>query len=110
MTFMPAWSEDVCERFSAFGWYVQHIEDGYNLEEIERAIRRAMEQEERPSFISIRTHLGYGSPKQDDASVHGAPLGKDHNPLQREESRAWRWHGRRRAQSGPCLSIWDFWG
>jgi len=72
-----AWSEDVCERFSAFGWYVQHIEDGYNLEEIERAIRRAMEQEERPSFISIRTHLGYGSPKQDDASVHGAPLGKE---------------------------------
>jgi len=72
-----AWSEDVCERFSAFGWYVQHIEDGYNLEEIEGAIRRAMEQKDRPSFISVRTHLGYGSPKQDDASVHGAPLGKD---------------------------------
>jgi len=66
-----AWSEDVCERFSAFGWYVQHIEDGYNLEEIEGAIRRAMEQKDRPSFISVRTHLGYGSPKQDDASVHG---------------------------------------
>lgn len=72
-----AWSEDVLKRFSAFGWFVQHIEDGYNLEEIEIAIKRAMEQKEKPSFISIRTHLGYGSPKQDDASVHGAPLGRE---------------------------------
>ncbi|MCS6875640.1 MAG: transketolase [Aquificaceae bacterium] len=72
-----AWSEDVCKRFEAFGWFVQHVEDGYNLEEIERAIKRAMEQKEKPSFISVKTHIGYGSPKQDDASVHGAPLGKE---------------------------------
>jgi transketolase len=72
-----AWSEDVLKRFSAFGWYVQHIEDGYNLEEIEKAIRRALEQKERPSFISVRTHLGYGSPLQDDAKVHGAPMGRE---------------------------------
>ncbi|MCS7307037.1 MAG: transketolase [Aquificaceae bacterium] len=72
-----AWSEDVCKRFEAFGWFVQHVEDGYNLEEIEKAINRAMEQKEKPSFISVKTHIGYGSPKQDDASVHGAPLGKE---------------------------------
>ncbi len=71
------WSENVLERFSAFGWYMQHVEDGYNLEEIEEAIKRAMNQGEKPSFISIRTHLGYGSPKQDDATVHGAPLGRE---------------------------------
>ncbi len=71
------WSENVLERFSASGWYVQHVEEGYNLEEIEKAIKRAMDQGEKPSFISIRTHLGYGSPKQDDASVHGAPLGRE---------------------------------
>ncbi|MFN3814071.1 MAG: transketolase, partial [Aquificaceae bacterium] len=71
------WSEDVLKRFEAFDWHVWHVEDGYNLEEIEREIRRAMEQKERPSFISVRTHIGYKSPKQDDPSVHGAPLGRD---------------------------------
>ncbi len=72
-----AWSEDVLKRFSAFGWYVEEVEEGYDLEKVENAIRRALQQREKPSFISARTHLGYGSPKQDDASVHGAPLGKE---------------------------------
>jgi transketolase len=36
-----------------------------------------MEQKQKPSFISVRTHLAYGSPKQDDASAHGAPFGKE---------------------------------
>ncbi len=72
-----AWSEDVPKRFSAFGWFVQEVEKGYDLKAIEDAIRRALEQKERPSFISIKTHLAYGSPKQDDPSAHGAPLGKE---------------------------------
>jgi transketolase len=72
-----AWSEDVLKRFDAFGWFVQEVEDGYDLAELEKAIKRAMEQGEKPSFISVRTHLAYGSPKQDDASAHGAPLGKE---------------------------------
>lgn len=72
-----AWSEDVLRRFDASGWFVQEVEDGYDLAELEKAIRRAMEQGEKPSFISVRTHLAYGSPKQDDASAHGAPLGKE---------------------------------
>jgi len=72
-----AWSEDVLKRFDASGWFVQEVEDGYDLAELERAIKRAMEQGEKPSFISVRTHLAYGSPKQDDASAHGAPLGKE---------------------------------
>ncbi len=72
-----AWSEDVLKRFEALGWHVQHVEDGYNLEEIEKAVKRAKEVKDKPSFISVRTHLGYGSPKQDDASVHGAPLGEE---------------------------------
>ncbi len=71
------WSENVLKRFEAFGWYVWQVEDGYNLEEIEKTIRRAMEQKEKPSFISVKTHIGYKSPKQDDPSVHGSPLGKD---------------------------------
>ncbi|WP_029551550.1 transketolase [Thermocrinis jamiesonii] len=72
-----AWSEDVLKRFDAFGWFVQEVEDGYDLEKLEKAIKNALEQKEKPSFISVKTHLAYGSPKQDDASAHGAPLGKD---------------------------------
>ncbi len=71
-----AWSEDVLGRFSALGWDVYHIEDGYDLDKIEDALRRARETD-RPSFISVRTHLGYGSPLQDNPKVHGAPLGKE---------------------------------
>ncbi|MCS7261834.1 MAG: transketolase, partial [Aquificaceae bacterium] len=83
-----SWSEDVCKRFEAFGWFVQHIEDGYNLQKIEEAIRKAIEQKEKPSLISVRTHIGYGSPKQDDASVHGAPLGRE-NALQTKRNLGW---------------------
>ena len=72
-----AWSENVLERFEAFGWHVQNVEDGYSLEEVEKAIRRAREERSRPSFIAVRTHLGYGSPLQDNCKVHGAPLGKE---------------------------------
>ncbi len=71
-----AWSEDVLARFSALGWDVYHIEDGYDLGKLEDALRRARESD-RPSFISVRTHLGYGSPLQDDPKVHGAPLGRE---------------------------------
>jgi transketolase len=83
-----SWSEDVLKRFEAFGWYVQKVEEGYNLQAIEEAIKKAIGQKERPSFISVRTHLGYGSPKQDDASVHGAPLGKE-NVLETKRRFGW---------------------
>ncbi|MEM2654262.1 MAG: transketolase, partial [Nitrososphaerota archaeon] len=72
-----AWSENVVERFDALGWYVQDIEDGYNLSKIENAIRNAREQKDKPSFIAVRTHLAYGSRLQDDSRAHGAPLGKE---------------------------------
>ncbi|RLJ71547.1 transketolase [Hydrogenivirga caldilitoris] len=71
-----AWSENVLERFKALGWDVQHIEDGYNLDLIEEAIDRA-KASDKPSFISVRTNIGYGSPLQDTAKVHGAPLGPE---------------------------------
>lgn len=72
-----AWSENVVERFDALGWYVQSIEDGYNLSRIEDAIRNAREQKDKPSFIAVRTHLAYGSRFQDDSRAHGAPLGRE---------------------------------
>lgn len=72
-----AWSENVLERFEALGWHVQEVEDGYDLDALEKAIRRAKEETDRPSFIAARTHLGYGSPLQNNCKAHGAPLGKE---------------------------------
>lgn len=70
-------SEDVGMRFSAYGWHVQEVEDGNDIDSIEMAIRAAREEKERPSLVIVRTHIGYGSPKQDNPSVHGEPLGPE---------------------------------
>jgi transketolase len=79
-----AWSEDVLRRFEAYGWGVSRVEDGNDLEAIEAAIRAARE-DERPSIIAVRTHIGYGAPhKQDTQKAHGAPLGEDEVRLAKE--------------------------
>jgi len=71
-------TEDRAARFQAYGWHVEVVEDGNDLEAIEEAIQRAKDETERPSIIAIRTHIGYGSPgKQDDPSAHGEPLGEE---------------------------------
>jgi transketolase len=71
-----AFTENRIGRFEAYGWHVQKIDDGNDMEAIEKAIRMAQEEKDRPSLISVRTHIGYGSPnKQDTASAHGEPLG-----------------------------------
>jgi len=72
-----AFTEDVLLRFSAYGWQVLSVEDGEDLEAIRNAIKMAREEKDRPSLISVRTHLGYGSPLQDDPRAHGAPLGPE---------------------------------
>jgi transketolase len=69
-------TEDVKKRFRAYGWHTQSVEDGNDLEAIERAIKNARRNKERPSLILVQTHLGYGSPhKQDTFEAHGSPLG-----------------------------------
>jgi transketolase len=71
-------TEDVGKRFEAYGWHVQSVEDGNDIEAISKAIAAAREEASRPSLISIRTHIGYGSPhKQDTFGVHGSPLGAE---------------------------------
>lgn len=72
-----AFGEESLGRFESYGWHVQRVEDGNDLDAIEQAIRRAKDETERPSIISVRTHIGFGSPKQDKASAHGEPLGAD---------------------------------
>ncbi|MEW5784192.1 MAG: transketolase [Bacillota bacterium] len=69
-------TEDVGQRFAAYGWQVLPVADGNDLEAVARAISAARLEENRPSLIMVRTIIGYGSPnKQGQADTHGAPLG-----------------------------------
>ncbi len=72
-----AFTEDVGMKFQAFGWHVQKVSGGNDLAAIGEAITKAQAETERPSLIMVRTHIGYGSPKQDTASAHGEPLGPE---------------------------------
>lgn len=73
-------------RFEAYGWHVQQVEDGTDLDAIQRAIVSAQKETRKPSLIAVRTHIGYGSPnKQDKASAHGEPLGKEELKLTKQK-------------------------
>ncbi len=72
-----AFTENVGARFQAYGWHVTRVSDGNNLEAIQAAIEEAQHETSRPSLVIVRTHIGYGSPKQDSASAHGEPLGEE---------------------------------
>ncbi len=72
-----AFTEDVEARFRAYDWHVQRVEDGNDIEAIAQAIVAAQAETERPSLIMVKTQIGYGSPKQDQASAHGEPLGEE---------------------------------
>ncbi|KAB8142002.1 transketolase [Chloroflexia bacterium SDU3-3] len=71
-----SFTEDVLKRFDAYGWHTQRVEDGNDLDGIEAAIRAA-QADERPSIISVRTIIGFGSPLQGTNKVHGNPLGAE---------------------------------
>jgi transketolase len=71
-------SEDVGKRFEAMEWHVQHVDDGNDLNALERATRAAIDETGRPSLIIVRTILGYGSPhKAGSFMAHGNPLGAE---------------------------------
>lgn len=73
-----AFTENRVKRFESYGWHVQSVEDGNDLEGIDRAIRAAQNEKDRPSLICVRTHIGFGSPnKHDTGEVHGTPLGDE---------------------------------
>ncbi|MGY5859500.1 MAG: transketolase [Candidatus Thorarchaeota archaeon] len=70
-------TEDRGARFEAFGWHVQHVKDGNDVDTIDNAIKDA-KKDPRPSIIVCRTHIGYGMPnKQDTAKAHGEPPGDE---------------------------------
>lgn len=72
-----AFTEDRTARFAAYGWHVQAVEDGNDVEAVDSALRAAR-ADPRPSLIAVRTTIGYGAPtKQGTAKAHGEALGDD---------------------------------
>lgn len=72
-----AFTEDRGKRFEAYGWHVQHVADGNDVQAVDRAIRKA-KKDPRPSIIMCHTHIGFGLPtRQDTAKAHGEPPGVD---------------------------------
>ncbi len=71
-------TDNVEQRFQAYGWRVLHVNDGNDLAAIDAALADAASQSEKPTLIRLRTIIGNPAPtKQDTPEAHGAPLGKD---------------------------------
>lgn len=73
-----AFNEDVAARYEAYDWHVQTVESGEDVVAIEEAVRNAQQETEHPSFIRVKTVIGYPAPtKMNTGGVHGAALGDD---------------------------------
>jgi len=73
-----AFTEDVGRRYEAYGWQVQHVDDGEDLAGVDRALAAAKAETGRPSLIVLRTIIGWPSPnKQNTGAAHGSALGED---------------------------------
>src|SRR5947209_7253890 len=71
-------TEDVAARFLAYGWNVLRVGDANDIERIEHAFDIFHKTQDRPTFIVLDSHIGYGAPhKQDTAAAHGEPLGAE---------------------------------
>jgi transketolase len=71
-----SFDENVTERFNAYGWHTQGVDDANDLAAVSHAIENAIAEENRPSLIRVRSHIGYGSPnRQDTSKAHGQALG-----------------------------------
>lgn len=84
-----SFSENVAQRFQAYGWQYLRVDDGNNIEEIAKALEEARADLDRPTLIEVKTTIGYGAPnKAGTSGVHGAPLGAQEAKLTKE---AYRW-------------------
>ena len=73
-----SFSENVAERFEAYGWNVSHVTDANDLNALSKAYNNFRQTTDRPTLIVVDSHIGYGSPnKQDTSAAHGEALGED---------------------------------
>ena len=72
-----SFTQDMGATFAACGWHVQEVADGNDIDAVDAAIAAAKAATDRPSFIIVHSHIGFGSPKQDTSGVHGSPLNAD---------------------------------
>lgn len=80
-----SFSENIQQRFEAYGWQVLRVEDGNDIDSIRAAIKEAQANKEQPTLIEVKTIIGYGSPnKAGSAASHGAPLGEEEVKLTKE--------------------------
>ena len=78
-------TENVSQRFQAYGWHVTGPIDGMDIASVDSAIRMTQQESDRPSLIICKTIIGYGSPnKAGTASAHGEPLGEEEVRLTKE--------------------------
>lgn len=85
-----AFTEDSVKRMESYGFYAQVVEDGNDIEAINKAIENAKKQD-KPSFIKVKTTIGYGCPKkQGTSSCHGEPLGEE-NVLELRKTLNWEY-------------------
>lgn len=79
-------SDDPAARFAAYGWHTLHVSDVNDLDAIDAAVAAARAETERPTFIVVRSIIGYGSPNRADTSkAHGEALGKDEVALSKQK-------------------------
>ncbi len=83
-----AFTEDVSQRFASYGWQVLGPVDGNNLSAVASALQSALDEQGKPSLIRCKTVIGFGSPRQNTAKVHGEPLGEE-NVLAAKSSLGW---------------------
>lgn len=83
-------TEDVARRHEALGWQVIKVKDANDVAALNRAIKKAKAETEKPSLIIVKSEIGYGSPLQGSASCHGAPLG-DENLAALKKNLGWNY-------------------
>ncbi|WP_449540106.1 transketolase [Ferdinandcohnia sp. Marseille-Q9671] len=84
-----AFSESIEQRYKSYGWQYIRVEDGNDVDSIDKAIEEAKSDVSRPTMIEVRTTIGYGSPnRQGKSKAHGEPLGADELKLTKE---AYNW-------------------
>jgi transketolase len=69
--------EDTLKRFEAYGWHTQRVDDANDLDALRHAIHAAQAEQHRPSLISVKSIIGYGSPLAGTSEVHGKALGEE---------------------------------